>query len=179
MRAFVVTIETPLRRRVQVVADGAEDAARAARRTIGARSRVVDVALVARNDQDAGIAALRFLLTQPYLDLAGAEATVFDWLAAARQGHEGPTGPHNAVLAMAGLRVTDGDLAVGSAGSIPTLADWMADTAFHGQHLVAALARLPGAARSVLTYCGQKSKAVILPWGVAAQALAGHDRAAA
>lgn len=34
MRAFVVTIETPHRRTVQVVADRSEDAAR---RTIGAR----------------------------------------------------------------------------------------------------------------------------------------------
>lgn len=168
MRAFVVTIETPRRRTVQVVADRAEDAARAARRTIGAGSRVVDVALVARNDQDAGRSALRLILSQPWLDLDGAEAITADWLAAAKAGNEGPTDPHNRALAAAGLRVSpDGDLIVGSAGSIPNLADWMADTAFHGKNLLSALARLPGAARTVIHFAGICSKAVILPWSLA------------
>lgn len=170
MRAFVVTIETPHRRTVQVVADRAEDAARAARRTIGARSRVVDVALVARNDQDAGRAALRLILSQPYLDLDGAEATVADWVAAAKAANEGPTDPHNRALSPAGVRVSPGgDLIVASAGSVPCLAEWLADTAFHGKNLIGALARLPGAARTTLTFAGLPSKAVLLPWELACE----------
>lgn len=171
MRAYLITIETPRRRTLQVVADRAEDAARAARRTIGATSKVVDVALVARNDQDAGRAAIRFILAQPYLPLDGEEATVADWLVAAKLGNESPTGPHNKALAPAGLRVSpDGDLIIASATAIPTLADWLADTAFNGRNLLPALARLPGTARTTLTFAGIAAKAMLLPWALAEEA---------
>lgn len=131
-----------------------------------------DLAPVARNNQDDGRAAIRIILAQPYLPLDGAEATVADWLVAAKVNNEASTGPHNKVLSGAGLGVcSSGDLIIAAPGVFPTLTVWLADTSFNSRKLLYALASLPGAARVNLRFAGITVKAVRLPWALAEEAM--------
>lgn len=164
MRAFKVTISETRERRMEVAAQDMQQAKLAVQSLLGASETVKAVEQIGQARHGEAGAALAHLLGQDFLALDGAAASIGDWLAAAVAGSDETRRSLNARLAMAGLRVIDGpQIAVASAGSIPTLAMWFAGTEWQGPDLISTLRTAPEAQVRVYSFAGINSKAVVLP----------------
>jgi hypothetical protein len=165
MQVYAVTITEQRERRIRLAAASREGAIEAARAVARPKDRVVDVRLWGERDTRAGEEALSHLLSRDYLTFdgkpyaGGIAPTVGDWLTRAAGGLLAA----NERLALAGLRVLERRVFVGSPSSIPALAGWFRGTAWEGPELLAVLALLPGALRTNCTFAGLRSRAVSLP----------------
>lgn len=168
MQLFTVRIEQRRSRFQTVAAETPEAARRMAGLLLREGDRVLSVMQAAATgpapaDPQEGRAALLHLLSQVFVDCDGTPTWVSTWINlwhhdAARRVEV------NSVLAAAGLRVKDtGALIVGTATSIPTLAEWCGGTRFAGHALAAALATIPGAERGTATFAGLRSRTIVIP----------------
>lgn len=166
MRIYVAEIETRRSRTVRLAAGSADAAARSAAVLLNPGDRLVRVDPLAERTPASAIAALRLLCGRDFLDLDmngwTVTANVRDWI------DEAATSPAradalNPSLALAGLRVTEDSLIVGTPRSVPLLAEWFQGTAWAGGALVQTLLELPGACRTSRTFGGVAARAVALP----------------
>lgn len=162
MQIFTATVvETRTRtRRFQLAANTPEDAAETARAVLREGGRVVEVRPYGARAAVAAKAAIDRLITRDFLPRgAGIEATVEDWILATLRGEaEAATS-----LALAGLRIEEGRIIIGSPTSVPTLARWFQATPWAGGELLSVLMLIDGAARTSRTFAGVSSRAVSLP----------------
>lgn len=168
MRTYVATILETRRRRLRLVAGSADQAMAMLARTHGRDVRVQTITPVGATDLRAAATALLTLLDAEFLALAGRSANLREWLATTVEGPEADRDARNDQLAIAGLRLrfdAGPRLVVGSARSIPFLAEAMRGTAFEGEALLATLALIPGAEKGSVTLAGIRTRAVSIPWG--------------
>lgn len=162
MQIFSVTITESRSRKIRLVAPNAEKAAEAARAVLRPGDRIGSCRLWGDRDRGAGDNALQHLLSRDYL-LMGEDRsvvpTVRDWVDLAAAGDA----KANDRLVLAGMRVIDSGLMVGSPVSIPALAQWFQNTCWSGSELLAVLSLIDGASRTNRTFAGQPSRAVIVP----------------
>lgn len=168
MRAYTVFIESRELRTARIAAPS-EVAARAMAGVLLRGNdrlvRISDDLSEAPRVPGRAVEALERLRSRDFFDWQGQPQCVEDWLL--RAAEPGQRDKANAVLALAGLRLqADGRVAIGSPSSVPTLHGWFRTTAFDGPALMNVLGSLPGAQRSNLTFAGNHSRAVILPFAL-------------
>ena len=166
MRVYVAEIETRRTRTVRLVAGSAEAAHRSAAVLLASGDRLLRVDPLADRTPASAIAALRRLCDRDFLLLDMGDrlvpASVRDWIDAAAASPE-RADALNPSLALAGLRVAEGRLIIGSPRSIPLLSDWFHGSAWAGAALVQTLMGLPDATRTARTFAGINARAVSFP----------------
>jgi hypothetical protein len=163
MKPFAVTIEERRQRRVTVPAETPEQARAMVLATMPGFARVLSVVDLSAPLVAAGepAEALAHLAAIPFMSDGLGLTTLRDWVL---RGQSAPQRAEvNARLALAGLRLGEGTLSIGSPASVPVLALWLRATPWAGQRLLTVLATLPGARRSNLTFAGVRSRCVVLP----------------
>lgn len=176
MRTFVATILETRKRHLRLVAVSADQAMAMLQRTHGRDVKVERIAGLGATTVQGAVQALLTILHADYLDLDGTPATLREWLALGAAAEGSARRAFDEPLAMAGLRLRYGaeggasGLIVGSARSIPFLADLMNGSGFEGEALHASLLLIPGATRTSVTLAGIPSRAVVLPWSAVAGA---------
>ena len=154
MQIFNLTITESRERRVRVAAHTAEQAMMAAKSVLKPGARLLDCRLWGERDRAASHRALTHLINHDFLPFGGDPSvtpTVLDWIERAASGDDPAA---NDRLALAGMRVVDDRLLIGSPASIATLAEWFRDTQWAGSELLSVLALFDDALRTNRTFAG-------------------------
>lgn len=169
MYLFTVEIEQRRTRTVTVPAPNAEAAKVGARVLLRPNDRVVGVTRQVTQAEDARDARaiaqeiLSKLLAQQVPGPAGGCHSVKHWAGLVQHSERRIATAADSALARCGLRAEPGQLIVASPTQIPALAIWFNGTPFVSPLLHATLRRLPGAADTVRTFAGIRSRAVMVP----------------
>lgn len=178
MQVFTATITRRVSRRVQVAAQDETHAARMVRSVLRPGEKLDGFNIGRELEgmlEDDGREALARILDRDWFPTSTGSPPmpVSFWIGAPRVDTPGSEAYDK--LAIAGLRVLpDGALAVGSAQSVPQLADWMRGTRFAGPGLIKSLRCIPGARPINLTLAGQASRAIALPYHIVTQVAEGR-----
>lgn len=167
MQIFTATVSRRVLRRVQLAAQDEAQAARMVRAVLRPGEKLEGFNQGHGQDgftEDDGREAVARILDRDWLPVSPSREPmpVSFWVRAPRASVPGSEAYTS--LAVAGLRVLpDGELAIGSAQSVPQIAEWMRGTRFAGPGLFQALRAIMGATGVNLTLAGQATRAVVIP----------------